>query len=291
MLNALFPQYYVLRAEESGEGVPGDSSPASESSAATGTEAEGSSEIPPAAGAEGTGKSSDGVQSGSGATQSGGDPVNNIPEYTPEAAAKLDAQYDFNEPQNPEDGAKGSEQKSEDREQEYAVTFPEEFAEAPEATAFGAILAPIAKESGLDGAAYGKLFAASYAAIESARQKSEWENRFRQDAELKRDWGSDYEANMKMARGHIAFLKEKAGLTEADLAVFKSPKGMRALYAMAAAHGEKPAAGLSTSQASEKSWADSVLKDPSHPDRNALFDTSDPRYKEINARFRRAHGC
>lgn len=288
MLNTLFIRHHVLRAEEGIEGASGGAPAEGNTNPATGTEGgqEGNAEGNPGTGTEGAG---DGNRPGAGEQQNEGNPGDTIPEYSPEAAAKLDAQYDFNEPQGTEGGQEGGEQKTEGGE-EYTVTFPEGFG-GEEAEAFGSILAPIAKGSGLDGTAYGKLFADSYAAIETARQKSAWENRFRQDAELKRDWGSDYESNMKTARGHIAFLKEKAGLTDDDLAVFKSPKGMRALYAMATAQGEKPAAGLATGQASEKSWADAVLKDPNHPDRGALFNTSDPRYREVNARFRRAHGC
>lgn len=283
MLNILFNRNYVLRAEEGDEGTSGGGFPAEGSNTPT-TDNEGGQE----SNTESTpGTGTEGGHPGADETQTGNLPNTPIPEYTPEEAAKLDAQYEFNEPRSTE----GSEQKTEVTTEEYTVTFPEAFADSPEAAAFGSILAPIAKGSGLDGASYGKLFADSYAAIEAARQKSMWENRFRQDAELKRDWGSEYESNMKTARGHIAFLKEKAGLTDDDLAVFKSPKGMRALYAMATAHGEKPAAGLSNSQASEKSWADAVLKDPNHPDRDALFNTTDPRYREVNARFRRAHGC
>lgn len=290
MINTLFTRHYVLLAPEGSEGTSGGGS-ATESRSTTAT---GDSGNTPATSSEeageNTAESTGDGHPPTGETQTVGTPGDNIPEYTPEAAAKLEAQYTLNEPQNTESGTNGSEPKTDESTEEYTVTFPEAFT-APEAAAFGTILAPIARESGLDGTAYGKLFADSYAAIEAARRKSVWEHRFRQDAELKRDWGSDYESNMKTARGHIAFLKQKAGLTDDDLACFQSPKGMRALYAMATAHGEKPAAGLTTSNAAEKSWADAVLKDPNHPDRNALFNTSDPRYKEINARFRRAHGC
>ncbi len=295
MINTLFTRHYVLLAPESSEGTSGGGSPVTESSSTTATGGtEGGTGNTPGSDTEGTGEntteSTEGGQPSTSETQTVDTPGDNIPEYTPEAAAKLEAQYTLNEPQDTESGTNGSEPKTDESTEEYTIAFPEAFT-SPESAAFGTILAPIARESGLDGTAYGKLFADSYAAIEAARQKSVWEHRFRQDAELKRDWGSNYESNMKTARGHIAFLKQKAGLTDDDLACFQSPKGMRALYAMATAHGEKPAAGLTTGNATEKSWADAVLKDPNHPDRNALFNTSDPRYKEINARFRRAHGC
>lgn len=140
----------------------------------------------------------------------------------------------------------------------------------------------------MDGEAFGKLFADSYAAIEAARERAEWQNRFLQDAELKKDWGADYEANMATARSHIDFLKEKAGLSEDDLAVFSSPKGMRALFAMASVHKAPPAAGLAASQ-TEKSWADAVMK-PGHPDYEAFTNPLNPRYKEVNQRWLRAHG-
>ena len=217
------------------------------------------------------------------------DNQSSIPEYTKEAADALNAAYaltkpesDPKEPQNSQSATTNSQSDA------YTLTFPEEFSARPDADAYNTILAPIAQQSGMDGEAFGKLFADSYAAIEAARERAEWQNRFQQDVELKKDWGADYEANMTTARGHIAFLKEKAGLSDDDLAVFSSPKGMRALFAMASVHKTPPAAGLAASQ-TEKSWADAVMK-PGHPDYEAFTNPLNPRYKEVNQRWLRAHG-
>ena len=163
------------------------------------------------------------------------------------------------------------------------------FAEHPEVQAFNTILAPIAKQSGIDGTSFGKLFADAYTAITEAQQRAEWQNRYQQDTDLKKDWGADYEANMATARSHITFLKERAGLTDDDLAVFASPKGMRALYAMATAHATPPAAGLDMNTISEQTWAKSVMS-PDHPDHDAFTNPMNPRYKEINNRWLRANG-
>lgn len=215
--------------------------------------------------------------------------IDNIPEYTKEAADALNAAYALTPPDNsqsPIDNSQSSIANSQST--DYTLTFPEEFSARPDADAYNTILAPIAQKSGMDGEAFGKLFADSYAAIEAARERAEWQNRFLQDAELKKDWGADYEANMATARSHIDFLKEKAGLSEDDLAVFSSPKGMRALFAMASVHKAPPAAGLAASQ-TEKSWADAVMK-PGHPDYEAFTNPLNPRYKEVNQRWLRAHG-
>ena len=214
-----------------------------------------------------------------------------IPEYSKEAADALNAAYsltkpesDPKEPQNSQSSIVNSQ--SQDA---YALTFPDSFAEHPEAQAFNTILAPIAKQSGIDGTAFGKLFADAYTAITDAQNRAEWQNRFQQDAALKKDWGADYEANMATARSHIAFLKERAGLSDDDLAVFASPKGMRALYAMATAHATPPAAGLDANTITEQTWAKAVMQ-PDHTDHDAFVNPMNPRYKEVNQRWLRANG-
>lgn len=216
-----------------------------------------------------------------------------IPQYTPEAAAALDAAYALTaqpssataeQGDSPTDSAP-----ADSAQQDYTISFPETFAQNAETQAFNTILAPIAKQSGIDGTAFGKLFAESYTAIESARQRAEWENRFRQDLDLKKDWGADYETNMATARGHIEFLKQKAGLSDADLAVFSSPKGMRALYAMATVHATPVAAGLDMGTITEQTWAKAVMQ-PGHADHDAFTNPLNPRYKEVNQRWLRANG-
>lgn len=214
------------------------------------------------------------------------------PQYTKEAADALTAAYALTAEPSPDSAS--SEQGTSDPENstssdDYTLTFPETFAEHPEAQAFNTILAPIAKESGIDGTAFGKLFAEAYTAITEAQQRAEWQNRFQQDSDLKKDWGADYEANMATARSHIAFLKERAGLSDDDLAVFASPKGMRALYAMATAHAAPPAAGLDANTITEQTWAKAVMQ-PDHADHDAFVNPMNPRYKEVNQRWLRANG-
>ena len=213
-----------------------------------------------------------------------------IPEYSKEAADALNAAYSLTKPESdPKEPENSQSSIVNSQSQDYALTFPEEFSARPDAEIYNSILAPIAQQSGMDGEQFGKLFADSYAAIESARQRAEWQNRFQQDVELKKDWGADYEANMATARGHIAFLKEKAGLSDDDLAVFSSPKGMRALYAMATAHAAPPAAGLAQSASTEKAWAKAIMQ-PGHADYDAFINPMNPRYKEVNQRWLRANG-
>ncbi len=211
------------------------------------------------------------------------------PAYTPEAAAELDAAYALTAPDEQPNILTDSPAAADTGEPstDYTITFPDTFGQ--DTDAYNTILAPIAQQSGMDGAAFGQLFAESYTAIENARQQAEWKNRFQQDTELKKDWGADYEANMRTARGHIQFLKDRAGLTDSDLAVFASPKGMRALYAMATAHAAPPAAGLEQNAITEKSWAQSIMQ-PDHPDHDAFTNPMNPRYKEVNNRWLRANG-
>ena len=212
-----------------------------------------------------------------------------IPEYTPDAAAALDAAYSITAPETNQEQPQNTPAPAGDNPSDYAITFPENFIQDSEAQTFNTILAPIAKQSGISGEAFGKLFADSYAAIETARQQAEWRNRFQQDIDLKKDWGADYEANMNTARGHIEFLKQKAGLSESDLAVFSSPKGMRALYAMATSVSTPPAAGLSSTAETDANWAKAIMNS-SHPDHEAFTNPMHPRYKETNKRWLKANG-
>lgn len=212
-----------------------------------------------------------------------------MPEYSKEAADALNAAYSLTEPAADPAPSEPGTSDPDHTAVDYTLTFPDSFAEHPEAAAFNTILAPIAKQSGIDGTSFGKLFADAYTAITEAQQRAEWQNRFQQDTDLKKDWGADYEANMATARSHITFLKERAGLTDDDLAVFASPKGMRALYAMATAHATPPAAGLDMNTISEQTWAKSVMS-PDHPDHDAFTNPMNPRYKEVNNRWLRANG-
>lgn len=212
-----------------------------------------------------------------------------MPEYSKEAADALNAAYSLTEPAADPAPSEPGTSAPDNTAVDYTLTFPDTFADHPEAQAFNTILAPIAQQSGIDGTAFGKLFADAYTAITEAQQRAEWQNRFQQDSALKKDWGADYEANMATARSHITFLKERAGLTDDDLAVFASPKGMRALYAMATAHATPPAAGLDANTISEQTWAKSVMS-PDHPDHDAFTNPMNPRYKEVNQRWLRANG-
>lgn len=222
------------------------------------------------------------------APETGTPPQPDTPSFSQEAFDKLNAAYSLSaEPENTEDPAP-QKSTSEPEANEYTIAFPEEF-NHPDASAFDDILRPIAQQSGMDGQAFGKLFADSYAAIENARNQAEWQNRFRQDAELKRDWGADYEANIKIARQHCAYIQQKAGLSAEDMAVFSSPKGMRALYALASAHGSPAAAGLASENTTEVAWAKAVMQ-PGHSDHDAFVNPMNPRYREVNRRWLRAHG-
>lgn len=83
-----------------------------------------------------------------------------IPEYTPEAAAALDAAYALSEPA-PDTSAQvdsppetSPDSSADPAQQDYTISFPETFAQNAEAQAFNTILAPIAKQSGIDGSTY-----------------------------------------------------------------------------------------------------------------------------------------
>lgn len=216
------------------------------------------------------------------------------PEATPEAtteatasdvAAAMAKAYAITEPEPEAEAEAGAEAGGEQKEgeEEYQLSYPENWNADP---AFTELVTPIAKKSGIDG----KTFGALTAEVIGKMQEAEYANMVKTDAELKKDWGSDYDANMKAARAEAAFLKKEAGLTDEDLRVFASPKGMRALYAISLTHGEKGAAGMKEVSASDKAWAEEVMTNPAHPDYKAFHDVNDPRWRLVNERYNRAKG-
>ena len=202
-----------------------------------------------------------------------------------DVAAAMAKAYAITEPEPEAEAEAGAEAGGEQKEgeEEYQLSYPENWNADP---AFTELVTPIAKKSGIDG----KTFGALTAEVIGKMQEAEYANMVKTDAELKKDWGSDYDANMKAARAEAAFLKKEAGLTDEDLRVFASPKGMRALYAISLTHGERGAAGMKEVSASDKAWAEEVMTNPAHPDYKAFHDVDDPRWRLVNERYNRAKG-
>lgn len=277
MHNTLFIRRWVLREEEQGQGA-------------------GNGGASPAAGVSGDGGAAPAAAAAggepAGGTPAGGDggtpPGDGGPEFNEDAAARLQGQYSLTEP---DDGAGA---KAADDGGEYRLEFSREFLEGARfgegaGEVLNGVLGPIARESGVSADVFGKLFERSYSAVVRAQEEAQWRRNFQDDADLKRDWGAEYEANMREARLHAAWIVKNAGVTEADLAVFQSPKGMRVLHALARAHVQPAAAGVGSAGVGEAAWADAVLK-PGHPDHDAFGDPLDPRYRELNERWMRAKG-
>lgn len=201
-----------------------------------------------------------------------------------DVAAAMRQAYALTEPEEAKDEGQGDGAPGDaGGEVAYAVEYPEGWQADP---GFTEIVTPIAKESGLDGRKFGELAAR----VINGLNEAEYANMAKTDAELKQDWGADYEANMKAARAEAAFLKREAGLTDADLRVFACPKGMRALFAISRTHGERAAAGTQGVGVSEKGWAQEVMSNPAHPDYKAFHDPEDPRWRKVNERWNRANG-
>lgn len=190
--------------------------------------------------------------------------------------------YAFDEPEVAgQDGGGEDASAGEGAEAPYAVEYPEGFVVDP---VFADIVAPIARESGVEG----KVFGALTARVVGAMQEAEYANMVKTDAELKADWGADYHANMKVAKATAERLMQGSGLSRQDLAVLQSPKGMRLLYAVSQMTGERAAAGVAKASASESSWASEVMTNPQHPDYADFRDPSSPRWRQLNERYNRA---
>ena len=184
------------------------------------------------------------------------------------------------------DGEEAAGEAKEEKEDEpFALEWPEGYEATPE---FAAVATEAARGCGLTGKAAG----AYTARVLDALQEAELRNVEQTDAELKAEWGSDYEPRMKACKGFLARHARRSGLTDADVAVLQSPKGFRLLNSFMEALGESQAHGLGTAvSADEKSWAASVMKDTKHPDYEAFRDADHPRHEEVARRWYRAQGA
>lgn len=168
---------------------------------------------------------------------------------------------------------------------EFAMEWPEGY-EATEQ--FASITTEAAKAVGItDGKLAGAYTAKVIAAIEAAADKQVAAD----DAALKDDWGADYEANKEECRAFVKRMSAKAGLTEEDVAVLATPKGMRLIQAMRTEVGEGAAAvGKPTASAEDEAWAKAVMSNPNHEDYKAFHNPSDPRWRSLNARYNKVKG-
>lgn len=169
--------------------------------------------------------------------------------------------------------------------EEFAMVWPEGYEASEE---FAQITTEAAKAAGI---ADGKLAGAYTAKVIAAIQEAADKRVAADDAELKADWGAEYQANMKECKAFVERMGAKAGLSEDDVAVLATPKGMRLIQVIRAEVGEGVAAGgKSVASAADESWAREVMTNPNHADYAAFHNPSDPRWRELNARYNKVKG-
>lgn len=168
--------------------------------------------------------------------------------------------------------------------EEFAMEWPEGYEASEE---FAQITTEAAKAAGI---ADGKLAGAYTAKVIAAIQEAADKRVAQDDAELKADWGADYQTNMTECKSFVERMGAKAGLTDEDVAVLATPKGMRLIQAIRAEVGEGVAAQGKRASAADQSWAREVMSNPSHPDYKAFHNPSDPRWREVNKRFNAIKG-
>ena len=182
---------------------------------------------------------------------------------------KMDAEAPAPQPEN--------EQQNTDQD-DYQIEWPDGVEADP---SFDQLTTRAAKAAGLDGKAAG----AYTAAVIDAIKQQERENFIKSDAELKEQWGSDYQTNMRACKAFLSRHAKESGLSQQDIAVLQSPKGFKLLHSFMQSTGEQPAHGTEKPTMQEKSWAHSVMHDPSHSDYRAFHDVEDTRYNEVHARY------
>lgn len=169
--------------------------------------------------------------------------------------------------------------------EEFAMVWPEGY-EASEQ--FAQITTEAAMAAGItDGRLAGEYTAKVIAAIQDAAEAQVAAD----DAALKEDWGADYRANMDECKAFMGRMCAKAGLSEADVEVLSTPKGLRLVQAIRTEVGEGAAAvGKPAAGEADEVWAREVMSNPAHPDYKAFRNPSDGRWRELNARYNRIKG-
>lgn len=181
---------------------------------------------------------------------------------------------------NPKDPDK---QETPDENQDYTVELPEDFQASDD---FRNLITEQAKAAGLDGKAAGQYVTG----VISAMQKAEAEAIAQSTKELKKEWGTSFNANMQQVKTFTAKIRAKTGLTAEDLAPLQSPKGFKLLHALMTATGESAFVGNGTPGRSNAEEANAMLTDPTHPDFAALDDPQHPRHMEANRKYNRLVG-
>lgn len=216
---------------------------------------------PPAGGNGGNGGEEQSTPPTDGETQS--------PEYDPGSYG-----FDEGEPESATDTENGE---PENEDAPYEIAWDEDSGLAPETQS---LLSEQAKAAGLPAdkaasflnSALGKIAEAEQAALSQS------------DAELRKEWGRDYEANNKLARATARKLAQSSGLSLDDLAPLQSPKGYKLLHAIAQMTGERRAEGTHTAApaASPDQELKAMLTDPKHKYNKAIFNPGDPLHREAN---------
>ena len=183
----------------------------------------------------------------------------------------------------PQDPAK--QENPDDNTGEYAVELPEDFQASDD---FKTHITEQAKAAGLDGKAAGQYVSG----VITALQKAETEAIAQSTKELKEEWGTNFNANMRQVKQFTAKLRAKAGLTAEEIAPLQSPKGFKLLHALMTATGEDSFVGAKNAAPgrSNAEEAHAMLTDPNHPDYAALDDPTHPRHMEANRKYNRLVG-
>lgn len=167
----------------------------------------------------------------------------------------------------------------------YSLSFSDSFEQNEQ---FTSIVTPVFEKAGIDGKLGGSLIEQTILALNEFEQKQ----REQDDADLKEDWGADYQANKAAAQAaRKQLIAMDSRLSEDDMNVFSSAKGMRILFALGEHLNGKGATDTTArGSANDKAWAHEVMHNPAHPDFHALHNSSDPRFSEVNDRYNAAMG-
>lgn len=128
--------------------------------------------------------------------------------------------------------------------------------------------------------------------VATKMRETEAEVMLSSDLELKKEWGSSYEANVKKAKLFARKVSQSSGLSLDDLSVLQSPKGFKLLHALSLSTAERSFVdvGIQQPPLGKKEEAESIMNGMHPKYGDAILNPANPLYKQANEEYDRLIG-
>lgn len=175
---------------------------------------------------------------------------------------------------------------------EYAIAYPEDFSGDD---ALKSLIAEHGSKAGIPADAMSAFVASMDAALAKSQEEQTAKSREaarREIADLKTEWGADYNARLTACRRTASLVAKSLGCTVKDVAAmgFGTAAGTRILHSISQLIGEPGLKGQPSETVGGRDTAIKIARDPNHPLYKAFHDASDPRHGEAESMFNKLYG-